>query len=162
MSARITPVGAEGAALLAALHVEAFPPGWPAAEFLKILALPGAFGVVVHAEEPVGMLAAWTAADEAEILTLAVTPAARRRGFARDLVNAAVAEAGRRGARAMFLEVAAGNQPARALYQGAGFKQTGRRRNYYRSPDGGAEDALVLRLELLPARAPLDLPLRRP
>jgi ribosomal-protein-alanine N-acetyltransferase len=161
VSALICSVGPEAAEVLAALHADALGPGWPAAEFRKILEAPGSFCLLVGRDPPLGMLAAWTAADEAEILALAVTAAARRRGYARDLVAAAIAEAGRRGARALFLEVGAANAPARALYQALGFRQAGQRRNYYKRP-GGAEDALILRLEIAPASAPLDLHARRP
>jgi ribosomal-protein-alanine N-acetyltransferase len=157
MSARIVTIGAEGSALLADLHEQGLSPGWSEAEFAKIMSAPGAFALVVEADRPSGMLAGWVVADEAEILALAVIPEARRRGFARDLVAAAAAEAGRRGARSLFLEVRAGNDAARALYKAAGFQQAGRRRGYYSGP---SEDALVLRLDLTPP--PLDLPSRRP
>jgi ribosomal-protein-alanine N-acetyltransferase len=162
MSARILTVGSEAAEIFAAVHAEAFPSPWPAADFRKLLAAPGAFGLVLAADGPCAVLAAWTAADEAEILTLAVTPAVRRRGFARDLVAAAIAEAGRRGARGMFLEVAADNHGARALYEAIGFQAAGRRRNYYRRAGAAPQDAIVLRLELALAPAPLDLHARRP
>ena len=161
MSALISCVGPEAAEVLAALHADTLGPGWPATEFRKILSAPGSFCLVVGGDPPLGMLAAWTAADEAEILALAVTTAARRRGYARDLVAAAIAEAGRRGARALFLEVGAANAPARALYQTLGFRQAGQRRNYYNRP-GGAEDALILRLDIAAKPAPLDLHARRP
>jgi [ribosomal protein S18]-alanine N-acetyltransferase len=152
MSARIVSVGVGGSALLAALHQQGLAPGWSEAEFAKIMGTPGAFALVVQADRPCGMLAGWVVADEAEILALAVIPEARRHGFATDLVSAAAAEAGRRGARSLFLEVRAGNEAARALYHAAGFQQAGRRRGYYSGPN---EDALILRRDLTPA--PLDL-----
>jgi ribosomal-protein-alanine N-acetyltransferase len=158
----IAPAGADAAEIFAALHAEGLPPGWPANEFGRILGAAGAFGLLVAEEAPCGMLAAWTAADEAEILALAVTPAARRRGYGRDLVKAAIVEAGRRGARAMFLEVGAENAPAIGLYRALGFRRAGTRRNYYRRAAGRAEDALILRLEIVDVRPPLDLHARRP
>jgi ribosomal-protein-alanine N-acetyltransferase len=84
------------------------------------------------------------AADEAEILTLAVPPLLRRRGRGRALLDAAIVHARMRGARAMFLEVSATNDAARALYAQAGFHETARRTGYY---DDGA-DALVLSRDL--------------
>jgi ribosomal-protein-alanine N-acetyltransferase len=90
------------------------------------------------------MLLARITADEAEILTLAVAPAARRRGVGAALVDRAMQRAAAAGAGAMFLEVASGNQAARALYERAGFIRVGRRARYY--PNGG--DALVLRADL--------------
>lgn len=82
--------------------------------------------------------------DEAEILTLAVAPAHRRRGCARALLDGLVAAARGEGVRALFLEVDAGNAAAIALYGGAGFARIARRARYYKS---GA-DALVMRLDL--------------
>jgi ribosomal-protein-alanine N-acetyltransferase len=129
--------------VLAAIHADAFPEGerWSAEVMSAQLALPGGFGVL--ADEG-GMLLARTAADEAEILTLAVAQASRRRGLARALVRAAMEMAASRGATAMFLEVAAHNEAARALYEGLGFVRVGLRRFYY--PNGA--DALVLRAVL--------------
>jgi ribosomal-protein-alanine N-acetyltransferase len=162
MSLLITPAGAEAAEIFAALHAEGLPPGWAADEFRQILTANGAFGLLVASEHPCGMLAAWVAADEAEILALAVTPSARRRGYARDLVSAAIAEAGRRGARAVFLEVAADNRPAIMLYRALGFAQAGRRRGYYLRAPRPAVDALVLRLDIVAVDRRLDLSGRGP
>ncbi len=80
------------------------------------------------------------------MLTLAVDPAVQRHGFGRALLGQALATARQRGASAIFLEVAPGNGPGRALYAGAGFVTVGCRRGYY--PDGS--DALVLRRPLQP------------
>ncbi|WP_198376957.1 GNAT family N-acetyltransferase, partial [Roseomonas rubea] len=73
-----------------------------------------------------------------------VRPGARRAGLGRALMRALAAEAARRGAAELFLEVSEANGSARALYTGLGAAETGRRRRYY--PDGS--DALVLRLDL--------------
>lgn len=83
-------------------------------------------------------------ADEAELLTLAVAPPARRQGLGRGLLAHFLDEARRRGATRAFLEVAADNGPACALYQAGGFAEDGRRRGYYRGPDGVVVDALLL------------------
>lgn len=106
------------------------------------LGLPGSFGLVCP--DGAGLALARVAADEAEILTLAVLPEARRRGVGGALLASVAAGAAARGARALFLEVAVGNAPARALYAAAGFVAVGRRRGYY----PGGEDALVLRQAL--------------
>ena len=106
------------------------------------LGLPGAFGLL---DARGGMVLARVAADEAEILTIAVLPEARRRGLGRALLEATATEAAARGAVALFLEVSAENVPARALYAGHGFVPVGQRRGYY--ADGA--DALVMRRELI-------------
>ena len=89
------------------------------------------------------------AADEAELLNLAVAEGARCRGIGAALVRQAIADAAEWGAWAVFLEVRASNAAALALYARAGFEEVGRRRGYYRRP---SEDALILRRELLPGR----------
>ena len=139
------PVRASGAhaPAMAAIHAASFPPRerWGADAMRLQLDLPGAFGLI---DARGGFLLARVAADEAEILTIAVEPAARRAGLGAILLAAALVEARARGAVAMFLEVAAANTAARALYAGAGFREVGTRPNYY---PGGAS-ALVLRTEL--------------
>jgi len=139
----MTPALAADAPSLARLHAAAFPPGeaWGADAVALMLAMPGAFGWWVPDG---GLVLARAAADEAEILTLGVVPAARGAGLGGRLLAAAMLAAAARGALAMFLEVAAGNAPARALYVAAGFVEAGRRRRYY--SDG--QDALVLRRDL--------------
>jgi ribosomal-protein-alanine N-acetyltransferase len=149
----IGPVGAAAAPMLAVLHAASFEDGqaWGPDAIALMLALPGAFALCAEAEADAGGLQGFVmarvAADEAEILTLAVPPPARRRGLGLALMRAALAEAAARGARAMFLEVAAGNEAARALYGALGFAEVGRRRRYY--ADGA--DAVVLRRDLAAA-----------
>ncbi len=131
----MSPVGPAHAAALAAIHAAAFPPGerWGAAAMAELLALPGVFGFI---DPGGGCILARRAGGEAEILTLAVAPAARRRGAGRALLDRVAASP-----EPLFLEVAAGNAPALALYAAAGFGEVGRRRGYY----GPGRDALVLR-----------------
>ncbi len=81
-------------------------------------------------------------ADEAHIMTLAVRPERRRRGFARALVETALADPTSAGARRVHLEVRPSNLAARALYDSLGFAKTGVRPGYY-----GDEDALLLTLD---------------
>jgi ribosomal-protein-alanine N-acetyltransferase len=128
---------------MASIHGTAFLPdeAWSTAIFAGHLSLPGTFGFVHDAG---GVVLARAAADEAEILTIAVAPEARRRGAARALLRAAIAAAAARGAMTLFLEVSAANAVARALYESEGFAQVGKRRGYYE--DG--TDALVLAKKL--------------
>ena len=88
---------------------------------------------------------------ESEILSLGVTPAARRRGIGSALLAEALEGARARGATAMFLEVEEGNLPAIALYKRHGFAQIGCRKAYYTSPGTQPKDALVLRVQIPPA-----------
>ena len=134
--------GLPHAAAMAAIHEDAFEPcgRWGKDALALQLGQPGAFGFI---DGLGGFVLARVAADEAEILTLAVVPAARRAGLGRGLMAAAMGRAASLGAAAMLLEVAAGNDAARGLYAGLGFKQVGVRRRYYVN-----DDALVLRASL--------------
>lgn len=140
---------ADGADLpaLAALEAAAFPDPWSERLLAGELVAPASLVLVaLEAGSPVGYAAFRRAADEAELLRVAVAPEARRRGVARRLVEAGLARLGRDGVAACFLEVRPANRPALALYDRLGFRGTGRRGRYY--PDGS--DALVLRLDLGP------------
>ena len=144
--------GIAHAAAMAAIHRAAFPPNeaWGTDAFELQLALPGVFGWL---DRRGGMILARVAADEAEVLTLAVAPEARRQGVGTRLLGAAMSLGGSRGAQTAFLEVSDANGAARALYRRAGFIPTGRRPRYY--ADG--TDALVLRRTLILAAPSIDL-----
>jgi [ribosomal protein S18]-alanine N-acetyltransferase len=137
--------------VLAALHSRCFqtPPPWSAADFTGFLSNPLAFLLV---EGDAGFLLGRAVAGEAEVLTLAVAPDARRRGLGRKLVARFLYQARLRGAESAFLEVSAENAPAIALYESAGFAKAGVRRGYYQTPEGQRTDALVLARAL--AQAP--------
>ena len=129
---------------LAALHAACFPEAWDQRALSELLATPGTFAF----SSGDGFILARAAAGEAEVLTLAVSPGARRRGMGRALVAAAATQAQQSGATAMFLEVAVSNTAARALYGGLGFTEAGRRKGYYARPAAAPEDALILRSNL--------------
>jgi [ribosomal protein S18]-alanine N-acetyltransferase len=131
------------AGVMAAIHRAAFSPtdAWSRDVMLLQLGMPTAFGLV-HSRA--GMILGRVAADEAEILTLAVNPEQRRRGVGSALLGAAMERAAHLGAAFMFLEVAVTNDAARALYAAHGFIKAGLRRHYY--TDG--TDALILRCTL--------------
>jgi ribosomal-protein-alanine N-acetyltransferase len=139
----ITRAGPAHCFVLAAIHQAAFPGGesWSEAMLAAQLGQPGVFALL---DEAGGMILVRVAADEAEILTLAVAPEARRAGIGRALLDAACTAARAGGAARLFLEVAASNLAAQALYRGRGFAQIGRRHRYY--ADG--TDALMMSLAL--------------
>lgn len=129
---------------LARLHARSLvtPPPWGAQAFAGLLAGPGAF----LCADPGGRAFALgrVAADEAELLTLATDPGARRQGLARALLAGFAAEARARGAAQAFLEVAEDNAAARALYAADGWQAAGRRPGYYTTPAGEKVAALIL------------------
>lgn len=145
----VTRAGPEHAAVLAMLHATSFPAPWDAQEFETFLRQPGIAAWIWNSETPEGFILVRAAADEAEILTLAVAPAQRRRGTAVKLMHAAMDALRAGSAVRMFLEVAADNVGARALYAGCGFAPCGRRADYYAAGRmGPAVDAIVMARDL--------------
>ena len=140
-------------AQMARIHATAFAGQgriWPEAEIASMLARP-----VIHAvtQAPHGFALLQILPPEAEIVTLAIDPAAQGCGHGTALLAAALRHAAEAGARSMFLEVAADNAPARALYARAGFARSGTRRGYYARPGRPPVDALVLSRSLAAAKS---------
>ncbi len=157
----VVAAGAAHAQAMALIHAAAFPfpQRWGADEIAVQVSFPGTCGLICippissRLEEPGGGFILFrVAADEAEVLTLAVSPACRRRGLGGRLLQAALDCAQAHGAARMFLEVAAENIPALSLYAGYDFAQVGHRPGYY----PGGSDALVLRRDLNPGEAAGD------
>ena len=142
--------------ILAHLHAVCFESPWGIDAFRKFLQSERAFVLLAGEENnAAAFILVQVAADECEILSLATLPSARRRGLARSLVLSAAERAEQSGARKFFLEVAADNEAALALYAVLGFSPAGRRFQYYERPRGPAVDAVIL-------RAPLPLPAANP
>jgi ribosomal-protein-alanine N-acetyltransferase len=141
----LRPATRGDAAALAEVHAAAFEEPWPAEDILRFAEDRGGFALAVEAEGGLaGFILCRQMAGEAEVLTLAVRPAARRRGIGRALLAASLAIA-EGTASGMFLEVAADNPGAIALYEGAGFEVVGRRPGYYGRAGAPSVDALVMR-----------------
>jgi ribosomal-protein-alanine N-acetyltransferase len=141
------PVGLEACFTLADLHDRAFERPWTAEAFETLLNSPGVFAVLGEGDAPQGFILCRAIAGEAEILTVAVDPAARRRGWGAALVEMAAGIAKEAGALELFLEVAADNLAALKLYEATGFDRVGLRKGYYPHPDG-PRDAVVMRRTL--------------
>jgi len=140
----IAPAGPGAAATLAALYAATLDDGWTEAAIGRLLASAEGFALTACAQDrALGFALARAHGDDCELLALGVREEARRRGLGARLVAAVCAEARRRGAARVFLEVAEDNAPARALYGRAGFAVLGRRARYYARADGRAA-ALVL------------------
>lgn len=132
----VRPLAPGDDAAAADLSARVFEEGWSAEELARERARSIARVLVAEKEGLLlGYVVAWVVDDEAEILTIAVDPDARRRGVGRALVEAALS-----GCARASLEVREGNRAARALYEGFGFAEVGRRARYYQ--DG--EDALLM------------------
>ena len=95
-----------------------------------------------------GFVLSRLAADEAEILTIAVDPAYQGKGVGRALLSENLRQTSNAGAKTMFLEVAKDNMSALALYERFGFAKVGERAGYYRRADGSRATAVVMRKQL--------------
>lgn len=116
--------------------------GWSPASIADLVTGPlGRAWVVRTRGVVVAFLLARIVADEAELLLVAVRPEQRRRGLGRALLDALDAEGRAAGVASTFLEVAAGNAGAIALYRARGYVEVGRRPNYY----GANNDAVLMR-----------------
>ena len=133
-------------AILARLHGLAFPEDpWESRALSRLVALPTMHARLAFSDrKPIGFLLALVVGGEAEVLTLCVDPAVRRRGIARVLLADLYTAARAARASRVVLEVAADNETARLLYAAEGFAAVGRRPFYYRRPAAAAADALIL------------------
>ena len=79
--------------------------------------------------------------DNAEIISLAVTPEKRRMGYGRDLVYNVIERAKENNCKEVYLEVRKSNEAAISLYTSIGFHQVGERKNLYSKPE---DDGLIM------------------
>ena len=155
--ASVLEATADDAQGLAALYAEALPPGWPAHELAASCAdanravLKAADGEHLH-----GFVILQFAADEAEILAIAVAKGRRRRGLASSLLRGGISACESRFTSCIYLEVAESNTPARKLYEKFGFLVIGCRENYYHIRSSAPETALIMRRDSKNP-APVDL-----
>ena len=147
--ARSAPVISEASrndvAAIAAVHAASFRRGWSEDELQGLLADRN---VLAHRQmigrTLTGFIVSRLVQGEAEILSVAIAPRWRGRGYSRPLLNLHLQRLAGLGARTVFLEVDKSNMPARRLYARTGFYEVGQRQGYY---DSGAA-ALVLRRDL--------------
>lgn len=135
---------------LAAIHREGgFAVAWEKSEFEQLLAdhavTADVIGPSSGGKAVFGFVLSRKAADEAEILTIAVRKRYRRAGFGKKLLQHHLSRLAAFGVHALFLEVEEGNHPARALYEKRGFAEVGRRNAYYKKADGTTASAIVMR-----------------
>lgn len=143
--------GPDRASEVAALHSELFDPPWNETAIRPLLDHPAATCLIAMVGTPkqaVGFVIGQLAADEAEIISIGVAKDWQHRGLGRRLIEGLARAAARAEAKTIHLEVAADNIPALVLYHRLGFKEAGRRENYYERAKGGPVDALRLALAL--------------
>jgi [ribosomal protein S18]-alanine N-acetyltransferase len=150
----IEGVSPRDSALLAEIHADAFSRTWSAHDFAALLADPSVFALAVRLKgllgrsQEAGFVLVRFAADEAEILTIAVRARFRRRGYGRMLMEDVIRRLYRERIARLFLEVERANVAAVSLYRSLGFVVAGERRNYYPEAGSDGNDALVMRLQV--------------
>jgi ribosomal-protein-alanine N-acetyltransferase len=147
--ALVEPASQRDATAFAQIHGASFHRGWGEGEFERMLSERN---TLVHrlrmGRKTVGFSVSRLAAEEAEILSIAVAETHRGRGLSYGLLLTHLGHLAGRGVRTVFLEVEENNQPARRLYERAGFAVVGRRERYYQQSGGEPLNALVLRRDL--------------
>jgi ribosomal-protein-alanine N-acetyltransferase len=136
------------AKLLHQVHRECFPIFWKEQEISDMLMTSGTKAWLARAGLPVGMLMTRSQFEQAEILTICVTPKSQHTGIASKMMKASEQDMANYGVKKIFLEVAANNPAAIGLYTKLGYAETNRRKGYYKQPDGTVVDALVMSKEL--------------
>ncbi len=148
-TAAVEPATLRDAPKLSQLHAASFHRGWGEGEFEQMLRERN---TLVHrlmlGRKVIGFAVSRMAADEAEILSIAVAASHRGRGLSRDLLLTHLGHLAGRGVRTVFLEVEENNAPARRLYERMGFAGAGRRERYYQQPGGEQLNALMMRRDL--------------
>lgn len=143
--------GADRAAEIAALHALLFNPAWSETAVRDLLEHPAAASYIAltgHPKVTIGFVMSQIAGDEAEILSIGVTPILQRNGAGLATMEALIRSLKRAEITRLFLEVAADNAAAQALYGKLGFKEIGRRKGYYVRAGAPAQDAINLALEI--------------
>lgn len=140
----VVPMEERHLAALAEIEKACFHAPW-SADMLREELGKGIFLVAEQDGAAVGYVGCQTVLDEGYITNVAVSPACRRQDIGRALVRALASHARGQGLTFVTLEARASNAPAIALYEGAGFRQVGVRRNFYTAP---TEDAVLMTLYL--------------
>ena len=141
----IVPMNEHHVPQIALLERECFADPWSQQSIASELHNPLSLWLVAQEGQTLlGYVGSQTCLDETDMMNIAVSPASRRQGVARALIEALVSALRQHGSKQLTLEVRASNSPARQLYESLGFLQVGLRKNYYRNPK---EDALILRKE---------------
>jgi ribosomal-protein-alanine N-acetyltransferase len=128
------------------IEKKSFVAPWSKTMFEEIIFSPISRGLVIeHNHCTIGYMVFYTVDVEAHIMNLAVSPAKRKQGYARQLLDHALKLFREKGISECYLEVREHNRDAQRLYKRFGFEVIGRRKKYY--PETG-EDALVMQLFL--------------
>ena len=140
--------------LIADIHASSFPTMWSADEIAALLSQDQVVSLIarkpniIQQRNILGFVICRKAADEAEILTIAVEPRQRRKGFGRMLVDELIRQLYRDGIKKLYLEVDDQSSGAVKLYKNVGFKKVGIRNQYYTHSDSNSGNALTMQYDI--------------
>ena len=141
----IIPMEQQHVAQVAELERLCFSDPWSEKSISEELSNPlSVWLVFAEGNQVLGYVGSQTVLGETDMMNIAVSPAHRRQGIGEALITALMEQLKERESHCLSLEVRSSNAAAIALYEKMGFRQVGRRPNYYRNP---REDALILRKE---------------
>ena len=135
------------AAEIAAMHMKLFNRPWDVAAVMPLLTAPASVAFVARIGAPpvsIGFVIGQIAADVSEVISIGVAQGWQQRGVARILFRAFERAVERAGANRLFLDVAADNAAAYALYKAMGCVEVGRRKGYYTRHEAPSVDAIVM------------------
>lgn len=146
----IEPAQPGDAETCARLHAQGFYRGWPREDFAAYIAgRDTPLYVACDAKRKIaGFAMIRLAADEAELITIAVDQKSRKKGIGLALMQAVFDDLRMTAARKLFLEVAADNPAALRLYRKLGFETIAERQGYYERADGQPATAIVMARDL--------------
>ena len=139
---------------IAEIHASSFSALWSEDEIAALLSQDQVDSLIVRQpnilkqRKILGFVICRKAADEAEILTIAVQPRQRKKGFGRMLVEALIRKLYRDGIKKLFLEVDDQNDGAVKLYQNIGFTKVGTREQYYTKASNNTGNAVIMRYDI--------------
>lgn len=145
---RLRSATVDDLAVIMSVEVRAHEYPWSEKVMQRYLLKPGSVWILEDGDTHLGHAVVSLVAGEAELLMMTVAPEHQRRGHGRALLERVMDQLRSRSAECMFLEVRESNAPAIALYEGLGFGENGRRRDYYPASRGKREDALLYSLDL--------------
>ena len=146
MMIKVVPAQEEHIESIVEIENKCFSVPWSHGSFLRELySDDGYIPTAFDGEKIVGFAIFHRIGEEGEIFNIAVSPEYRGQGVGSRILEAVIRNAMLNMVKKVFLEVRPSNEPAIALYKKYGFKQVGRRKNYYIKP---VEDAIIMEREV--------------
>ena len=131
-----------------AIEQSAYAQPWTRGNFTDSLHAGYQAELLLTRDGVLGYFVAMKGVDEVHLLNLTVTPARQGEGWGRVMLDALTLWSRGQGAQWLWLEVRVSNGRAQRIYERHGYRQVGKRKNYYPAARGLREDAVVMSLKL--------------